>query len=307
MEGWRTGFLAMVYGLASWLIGLVIAGLTHPPLAAVLTALTSWPPPLARALAFIAILLGVEGVFAVAGRFTLAPLLRAVRAHGGMRLLDHVAGIIPSVARMIVILAVTLAALVVFPIAPGARQAIDSSSFGSVLVAEVVALQPSLERLVGRTPDEGGLLVTKLSADEQQRLQLPDGVATSPDPEAERQMFALVNRERTTRGLTPLQLDARLVSVARAHAEEMFRLKYFGHVSPVTGTPFDRLGKAGVAFQRAGENLAYAPSVAVAHDGLMDSEGHRENLLRPEFVNLGVGVVSAGVHGRLFVQLFIRP
>ncbi len=87
----------------------------------------------------------------------------------------------------------------------------------------------------------------------------------------------------------------------------MFKLKYFGHVSPVTGTPFDRLARARITYTRAGENLVYAPSLAIAHRGLMESEGHRENILRPEFRRLGVGVVSAGAYGRMFVQVFLTP
>lgn len=304
-EGWRSGFIATVYGLATWLIGLAIAVVTHPPLATVVASLTGWPPALARSMAFVLILLAAEALFALAGRFTLAPLLRRVRAHHLMRVVDRAAGILPSVARMVVILAVSLAALVVFPVAPGIRQAIDASRLGSAFVAEVAALQPHLEQLIGGEGENGLLLVTKLSADEQQSLQLPDDLALAPDPEAERQLFELVNRERAARGLTTLQHDPRLVPVARAHAEEMFRLKYFGHVSPNTGTPFDRLSKAGIGYQRAGENLAYAQSVAVAHKGLMDSQGHRENILRPEFTELGVGVISAGLYGRMFVQLFL--
>ncbi len=307
VEGWRAGFIATVYGLATWLFGLAVAIFAHPPLAAVIASVASWPPAVARSLAFILILLAVEGVFALAGRFTLAPLLRAVRAHHVMGVVDRLAGVVPSVARMVVIIAVSLAALVVFPIAPGVRQAIDGSRFGSALVLEVAALQPRLEQLIGGGDDEGLLLVTKLSADQQQRLQLPGDLSLAPDPEAERQLFDLVNRERGSRGLKPLQQDPRLVPVARAHAEEMFRLKYFGHVSPNTGTPFDRLSKAGILYQRAGENLAYAQSVAVAHTGLMESAAHRENILRPEFTNLGVGVVSAGLYGRMFVQLFLTP
>ena len=306
-EGWRAGFLATVYGLATWLIGLVVAVAAHQPLAALLVAVLGWTPDLARSLGFVAILFAAQGVFALAGRFTLAPLLRAVRAHHAMTRVDHVAGILPSVARMLVIVAIALSALVVFPVAPGVRQAIDGSRLGSAFVAEVASLQPRLEQLVGGGSGEGVLLVTRLSADERQRLQLPDDLSRAPDPEAERQLFDLVNQERASRGLQPLRPDPRLVPLARAHADEMFRLRYFGHVSAVSGSPFDRLSSAGIVYQRAGENLAYAQAVAVAHQGLMGSEGHRENVLRPEFTNLGVGVVSAGLYGRMFVQLFLTP
>jgi len=290
----------------TWIIGLTLAVALHPPLAAALVSAFGITPAIARSIAFVVILVIAEGAFAFAAGPTLGPLRRAIAARSGLVMLDQAAGILPSVARMLVIVAVSLAVLVVFPVSPALRQAIDSSRIGSSLVAEVAALQPSLERLFGHG-DEGVLLVTKVNADEQQRLQLPDDIAPTPDPEAERQLFDLVNSERTSRGLKPLTLDPRLVPIARAHAEEMFRLKYFGHVSPVTGSPFDRLAKARISYQRAGETLAYAQSVTVAHQGLMESEGHRENILRPEFTNLGIGVMSAGLYGRMFVQLFVTP
>lgn len=306
-EGWRAGFLATTFGLITWIVGLGVAIAAHAPAAGAVAALTGIAVPAARALAFVAILFTAEALFAVLSRFTLGPLVGVVRSHHVTRLVDHAAGIAPSVARSLVIVAITLAALVAFPIAQDVRQAIDQSRLGSALVAEVAALQPRLERLLGAERGAELLLITRLSADERQQLQLPDDLALAPDPEAERQLFDLVNQERVARGLRPLQLDPRLVPVARGHAEEMFRLKYFGHVSPVTGTPFDRLGRAGIRYLRAGENLAYAQSVAVAHRGLMESPGHRENILRPEFTHLGVGVISAGLYGRMFVQLFLTP
>lgn len=307
VEGYRAGFIATVFGLMTWLVGLVLAFAGHRVLGSVLEAGLGLALPVSRAVAFVLILVAAELAFALLGRVGLSRVLRAVRAHRVARALDRVAGIVPSVARALVVIAVSLAALVVLPVPADVRLAIDGSRLGSALVAEVAAFQPRLERLLGTTGEDGLLLVTKLSADEQQQLQLPEGLATAPDPDAERQLFELVNEERLARGLRALELDPRLVPVARAHATEMFQLRYFGHVSPVTGTPFDRLNRAGIAYARAGENLAYAQSVTIAHRGLMDSEGHRENILRPEFTRLGIGVMSAGVYGRMFVQLFLAP
>ena len=120
-------------------------------------------------------------------------------------------------------------------------------------------------------------------------------------------MFDLVNDERAAVGLARLQWDDRLLPAARQHSEEMFKLKYFAHQSPVSGSPFDRLKTAGITYTRAGENLAYAQSVSVAHRGLMQSQGHRENILRPEFTHMAIGVVSAGPYGRMFTQMFVTP
>jgi uncharacterized protein YkwD len=172
--------------------------------------------------------------------------------------------------------------------------------------AGVAAYGPELASLASQLGGSS-LFVTKVGEDQTEQLALPDELAMAPDPVAERQLFDLVNEERTTRGLAILAWDERLVSVARAHSEEMFALKYFSHESPVNGSPFDRLKAAGITYTRAGENLAYAQSIAVAHRALMESPGHRENILRPEFTRIGIGVISAGAYGRMVTQLFITP
>ena len=79
---------------------------------------------------------------------------------------------------------------------------------------------------------------------------------------------------------------------------------YFSHYTPEGKSPFDRMDEAGIKYKAAGENLAYAPSVEVAHQGLIDSPGHRANILRPEFGHLGVGVIDGGINGKMFCQEF---
>ena len=60
----------------------------------------------------------------------------------------------------------------------------------------------------------------------------------------------------------------------------------------------------GVTYQAAGENLALAPTVQVAHEGLMNSPGHRANLLNARFRRVGIGVADGGMHGKMFTQNF---
>ncbi len=261
--------------------------------------------PAARAIGFVAVLLVIEGAFALGGRFAIGPLVRVVHSYRLGALMDRILGVVPSVLRALVVTAIGLAALVVLPVGNDVHNAIDGSRIGRALVAEVAAAQPYLGRLVGA---EGGtLFVTKLDADQRQQLDLPSDLALEPDPQAESQLVALVNEERATAGLPGLTIDPRLIPVARQHSEEMFRLRYFGHQSPVSGSPFDRLDAAGIKYSRAGENLAYAQSVAVAHRGLMQSEGHRANILRPEFTRIGIGAISAGAYGKMFTQMFLTP
>jgi uncharacterized membrane protein required for colicin V production len=304
--GIRAGFVAQLYGLITWVVAIAVALIFQGPLGGLL-APSGLAAPVARTLGFVAVLLLIEIFFAVLGAGVVARFVKDLHAHRFVGALDRVLGVVPSILRTLVIAAAALAAALVLPVGNDVRVAIDGSRIGQVLVEQVAVVQLALGGLAGGADDSGSLFVTKLGADQTEKLDLPDGLVLVPDPDGEQEMLNLINRERTSRGLPPLELDPRLVSIARQHSEEMFRLKYFGHQSPVAGSPFDRLAAAKIAYARAGENLAYAYSVAVAHRGLMDSAGHRENILRPEFSRVGVGVVSAGPYGRMFTQLFIAP
>lgn len=303
--GIRSGFIATLYGLVTWLLSLLLAFALLGTASRAVVDLTGMAAPAARAIGFVIVLLVAEGLFALGGRFAVWPLVKVVHASPAGRAVDRVLGVVPSVLRALVVTAIGLAALIVLPVGNDVRNAIDGSRLGRALVSGVAAVQPYLGQLLGG--DAGSLFVTKIHADSRQELDLPQDLQLQADPQAEAQMLALLNEERTAAGLRPLTVDPRLVPVARAHSEEMFRLRYFGHQSPVTGSPFDRLERAGIRYSRAGENLAYAQSVTVAHRGLMASDGHRENILRPEFTRIGIGVIGAGPYGRMFTQVFLTP
>jgi uncharacterized membrane protein required for colicin V production len=304
--GVRAGFIATLYALITWIVALPIALVLEGPIGG-LIARVGFAPPVARALGFVLVLLIITGVAGLIGNRAVGPLVKRLHADRILGPTDRVLGVLPSVLRVLVLAAVALAAALVLPVGNDVRAAIDSSRTGQVLVEQGAALRSALSALAGSKDDGGSLFVTKLGADQTEKLGLPDGLTLVPDPDAEGEMLKLVNDERTSRGLAPLELDPRLVPIAREHSQEMFRLKYFGHQSPVSGSPFDRLDAAKIPWKRAGENLAYASSVAVAHRGLMASEGHRENLLRPDFTRVGIGAISAGSYGRMFTQLFLAP
>ena len=306
-NGYRNGFIATAYGLATWVISFAAAVVFQAPAASLVEKLGLLPTT-ARPLAFVFVIVIVEALFSLAGHFALAPIVRTVhRSSVWAAGVDKALGIFPSVARSLFVAGIVLAAAVVSPMPADFKAAVESSRLSRALIERVTALQPQLAALSGQLGDDVPLFVTKLGADDTEKLDLPNDLQLAPDPVAEKQMFDLVNDERTNVGLQPLVWDDRLVPVARAHSEEMFRLKYFSHTSPTAGSPFDRLKSAGITYTRAGENLAYAQSVTIAHRGLMESQGHRENILRPEFTRIGIGVINAGPYGRMFTQLFVTP
>lgn len=304
-NGYRSGFIATAYGLATWVVSFAAAVVFQSPVSSLVEKLGVLPTT-SRPLAFVLVIVAVEGLFSLAGYFALTPVVRTVHKSSPWAMgLDRALGILPSVARSLFVVGIILAAAVVSPVPAELKAAVESSRISRALIERVTALQPQLAALSGQLGDNVPLFVTKLGADDSEKLDLPSDLQLAADAVAERQMFELVNDERASAGLSRLEWDDRLVPVARAHSEEMFRLKYFSHTSPVVGSPFDRLKAAGITYTRAGENLAYAQSVTIAHRGLMESEGHRENILRPEFTRMGIGVVSAGAYGRMFTQMFV--
>lgn len=121
------------------------------------------------------------------------------------------------------------------------------------------------------------------------------GIYAEPGPEVkegyEFLLFELTNSARIQRELPLLKWDSETMETARDHSQEMADERYFSHTNPDGQSPFDRMKEDGITFFIAGENLAYGQYSAVfAHEGLMNSMGHRENIVKPDFGYLGVGV-----------------
>ncbi len=115
------------------------------------------------------------------------------------------------------------------------------------------------------------------------------------DPgDAETAVLALVNAERERAGLRPLAWHDDAASVARAHSHDMLQRDVVAHVSPTTGNVTDRVKRAGIQSPLVLENLARAYSPEDVHAGLMNSPGHRQNIMNPDVTHLGIGVALDG-------------
>jgi uncharacterized protein YkwD len=118
---------------------------------------------------------------------------------------------------------------------------------------------------------------------------------TDPSPQLvegfEYQLFDLTNAARVAHGVNPLTWNEHVKYTAREHSLDMAVNNYFDHVNLSGQSPFDRMQEDRIVFAVAGENLAYGQFSSIfAHEGLMNSLGHRENILKSEFKYLGVGV-----------------
>lgn len=118
-------------------------------------------------------------------------------------------------------------------------------------------------------------------------------------------MIDHVNAARKAAGLQPLAADSKLSEVARLKSKDMIDHDYFSHQSPTYGSPFEMMHKFHITYSTAGENIACNQSVEAAHEALMNSPGHRENVLNASFTRIGIGIVDGGPCGKMFTQLFI--
>ena len=119
----------------------------------------------------------------------------------------------------------------------------------------------------------------------------------------ESEVVRLVNEIRVEQGLKPLTANWELSRVARYKSQDMMDNRYFSHISPTYGTPFQMIRAFGLSFRTAGENIAYGqrtPQAVV--NAWMNSSGHRANILNSSYTQIGVGYVAAGNY---WTQMFI--
>ncbi|MCX6724696.1 MAG: CAP domain-containing protein, partial [Candidatus Shapirobacteria bacterium] len=119
------------------------------------------------------------------------------------------------------------------------------------------------------------------------------------------------NQKRAENGLTPLALNGKLNEVAQRKAGDMFAFNYWAHVSPSGRSPWSFFQEVGYKYLYAGENLArdFMNSEAVV-EAWMNSPSHRDNLLNPNYKEIGLSVVNGtlnGVETTLVVQMFGTP
>lgn len=131
---------------------------------------------------------------------------------------------------------------------------------------------------------------------------------TPPLEDLERAIFESVNRERAARNLPPVRPSPALTALARKQSEDMAGRGILVHHSSAGKSYMGRLTDAGILFAANGENVARSNSSDPKriHEALMGSGGHRENILHPDFDELGVGIVK-GQDGNCYVsQDFIK-
>jgi uncharacterized protein YkwD len=301
MNGYRRGFVHGILDLAGWVLSLIAGLRYYQPLARWLGPhIDLWSEVWDQPIAFILIGVLVSIAVHLVGHALLSRLPKDIQEQR----VNQILGLLPGLANGLILAAILSALLLAIPLSEGLSERTRDSAIANRLAVYAERLENKLRPVFGEAIGRTLNLLT-IRPDSDERVTLPFKVTNvRPRPDLEKRMLDLVNQERAAAGLSPLAPDPELTEVARQHSTDMFARGYFAHDSPEGLTPFDRMRAANVRFLAAGENLALAPTLSVAHTGLMNSPGHRENILRPQFGHVGIGIMDGGMRGLMVSQEF---
>lgn len=300
LQGWRRGLILGLLDLARWVGSLLIGLRFYQPVAGLIGPRADWPGAWDRPIAFVITVIAAGLLIYALEWQILKRLPEEIHRRGANRAL----GVIPGFVTGLIIAAIAAPLLLAVPLPEALRTPTRESELANRLAVITDRLEAALTPIVEEV-GRGRLNLRTIPPESERSLELPFKVADpKPRPDLEARMLEMVNRERSKAGLAPLAPDLELREVARRHSTDMFARGYFSHFTPEGRDPFDRIRAADVRFRAAGENLALAPTLPIAHTGLMNSPGHRANILRPGFGRLGVGVMDGGRRGLMVTQNF---
>jgi uncharacterized protein YkwD len=124
----------------------------------------------------------------------------------------------------------------------------------------------------------------------------------------EQKLIDLTNEARKKEKLPPLKPNATLFAAARAHSKNMAKKGKMEH--KLDGKQVkERLQDAGYPFSWYGENIAMSthPKIEKVMEGWMNSEGHRANILKDKYTEIGIGIADDGKGRVYYTQVFGRP
>lgn len=298
-EGLGKGFITGTLDLLGFAVSFIAGLKSYWLISLLLVGNFSLPKGIADAVGFILAGIIGEAIFS----FLVNLFIKKLPKNHFLFRVHKVFGVVPSVLNGLILTAFFLTITLALPVNPGLKTVIISSKIGSQLVLKTQNLENQLNKIFGPAIADTLNFLTIKQDSENINLNFTTDNYTL-DEASEERMLVLINKERQKENLPALVFDTQLKAVARNHARDMLKRGYFSHNTPEGMTPFNRMNDAGIAYLTAGENLAFAPNVEIAHVGLMNSPGHRANILHNNYGKVGIGVLDAGIYGKIFVQEF---
>ncbi len=298
--GWQKGFISGLTDLVIWLASLACGFLFYTYVSTLLSSSFNSLASFSKPLSFLLLLFLSRLIFSLVANRLLQNVTPQTHSHK----INKTFGLLPGFVNGVLNAGILAALFLVVPVSNaffnGARDSKAASVVGEPLGWLNEKLSPIFSDAFTQTA-----AIKKFTPAPNETVNLPFKVAnTEARPALEYKMFELVNSEREKEGLKKLSYDPALVPVARLHSKDMFARGYFSHYSPEGKTVADRLKGNKIRYLAAGENLALAPTLNMAHTGLMNSPGHRANILHKSYGKIGIGIVDGGIRGIMVTQIF---
>lgn len=296
----RMGVLISFLNLLSIGIGYVISLILYSFLSHILQIQFSLSPGISDAGAFV----GLSFLVSFLIRLTLLYIQRKTREFTLPKAVDITGAFVCGAITFFFLSLVLVTIFLTFPLAEPLRKAVLTSFSGRFLLSNAFIVEHDVKTIFGQAiQDSLHFMTVKPQANESVSLHF--SISNPPiDKQAEQEMVLQLNTQRKNNSLPALLVNQALTKASLLHATDMARRSYFSHFTPEGLSPFDRLAKQHITYLYAGENLALAPTVDIAMQGLMRSPGHRANILSDKFGHVGIGVVDLGIYGKIYVQTF---
>ena len=303
--GMRKGLFSILVSLVSFILALIIAFFTYTYSAVFLVENFAIDKPYANVLGFFVNIFIIKVII----------FLIVYKALSGITLpitnsfLNRLAGGLVLFAYGLIIVFLIFSITLSFSLPEFMNKQICSSTAGKFVESDPLKLNNKFKNIFGdvlKTTIEKFDFLT-VETGENKKIDLNFKISDLKiDEQMEIDMLEMVNYERSLSGLSILIVDEKAREAAREHGKDMFENGYFSHEDLDGGNHDDRMKETGTEFMMSGENLALSQDIESAHKGLMNSPGHRKNILHPFFHRVGIGVVRGTIDGEEYGIIFVQ-
>jgi len=299
----NSGFIQTSVEILGFFLSLIFSYLLYPYFSPFYIKKLGVLPGYSNVMAFFTVWFIFEFVYFFTSYFVLKRVFKKI---GNLKT-DKILGVFMGAVQSLVVFTFFISLVFALPVRGQVKKSVLDSKTGVFFVSFSRSFESGLKEVFSQAAQETLNFLT-VKPDSKSSVSLDFKAPLNSlivDEDSESVLTALVNSERVRIGLNALSIKNDLRDVARDYAKQMFEFGFFSHTSLIDGTNAgDRVDKKNISYRVLGENLAFAPDSYIAHQGLMNSEGHRKNILSPDFRHIGIGIVDAGIYGKMFVQLF---
>ncbi|MCK4891516.1 MAG: CvpA family protein [Candidatus Pacebacteria bacterium] len=302
-DGMKRGFYSIVVNMGSFLVSLFVSFLTYSYSSYFLVQNFAIEMTYANVIGFFLNMFILKFVLLIISRRVLPDSLFVINKSIQRRIVSGFASFSYSAIVVFLLMSITFS----FSLPNFLKNEFNFSMSGSFIAKDPVKINNYLHNIFGdmlkTTMNKLDFLTVEVG--DNKKIDLDFTVSNfNINENLENDMLELINRERISAGRKTLIVDEKARETARKHGIDMFSNGYFSHISLEGESPSNRMKEGGVEFNFSGENLALSKDLSSAHKGLMNSPGHKKNILSPFFYRVGIGVIDGGKYGIIFVQNF---